>query len=339
MYYIAVDCGKFDTKVCFSKDGERAKRFKFRTKIGPGVFEDDMIKKGTMIVQVDDGEVLSFGFGASNEPVMETTKKTDTHRIAALSSIAFALGPGRYDDVVVAIGVPLEIASNATERMAFKDFILGTEGETHKIKWRKDSESPVQETEFKVKKRFVYPEGCGALWLYPEQCLGSTAIIDIGNLNTNCIYAEGLNPEDEMCFTGELGGKILIAGLARALTADLGSRVAESMVALALKNQGDERRLKSARGDKAVEERSAKIIADYALQHAQMIKQQCDVHHWPLDFANIICVGGTCRLLSDELKKVFGDVVFIPENMEYVNVDGFLRRMCAGLGVDVELPG
>lgn len=331
--YVAVDCGKYDTKVC-SFDGANAKKFKYRTKIGPGVFEDDMMKKGTAIVQVDGGDVLLFGYGAPTEPSMETSKKTDTHKTATLASIAISLGEGAFDDVYVAIGMPLAIAGNPAARIEYKNFILGDEGEEHIVRWKTESDGPVRETTFTIAKRFVYPEGCGVLWLYPEKCMGSTAVIDIGNLNTNNIYAESLNPEDDMCFTGELGGKVLIAGLARALEAELGSRVAESMVAQALLKSGDERKLVSAKGNAEIEERSRQIIADYALQHVKMIKQQCDVHHWPLDFANIVCVGGTAKLLRSELVSVFGDYIFVPDGQEYVNVQGFLRRMCAAFGID-----
>ena len=276
--YIAVDCGKFETKVCaFLGEQNDIRKFKLRTKMGPGDF----------------------------------------------------------DEVYVAIGMPLDISGNPLERNAYKDFILGKDGEKHTVKWKKDGEGPIHTTSFVIRKRFVYPEGCGVLWLHPDKLLGAAAIVDIGNLNTNNIYAEALNPDDRMCFTGELGGKILISGLCRALEAELGARVIESMVASALAKPEKERHLVSAKGNKAVEEKSARIIADYAIDHVRLIKQQCDVHHWPLEFADIVCVGGTTRLIKNELLEVFGETVFIPESQEYANVHGFLRRMCASLDVDL----
>ena len=334
--YIAVDCGKFETKVCsYLEKTQEVKRFKLRTKTGPGVFEDDMLKRGTVIAQVDKGDCVSFGYGAVTEPNMETSKKSDVHRLGTMISIAFALGTGDFKDVYVAIGMPLDIAGNAMERNSYKTYILGDLGEKHTVKWKSESEGPIHTTTFTIKKAYVYPEGCGVLWLYPDRLRSSTAIIDIGNLNTNNIYAEGLNPEDKMCFTGELGGKVLISGLARALEAELGARVIDSMVATALAKETPDRHLVSARGDRSMEEKSAAIIADYALDHVRLIKQSCDVHHWPLSFADIVCVGGTVRLLRNELKEVFGETVFIPEEQEYANVSGFLRRMCASLNVDI----
>ena len=334
--FIAVDCGKYDTKTAYYKENSAVKHFKYRTKVGSGIFEDDMLKKGTAIVQVDDGDILTFGYGAPNEPIMETSKKTDTHKTATLASIAMALGNGEFSDVNVAIGMPLDIANNAVERMKYKNFILGEDNVKHTVRYRTYGENDIHTVSFVLAKKYVYPEGCGALWMFPEKCMGSTAIIDIGNLNTNNIYAEALNPEDTMCFTGELGGKILISGLAQALEAELGARVAESMVAQVLTKPDGQRHLVSAKGNKEIEEKSGKIIADYALQHVKLIKQQCDVHHWPLEFANIVCVGGTVKLLERELRAVFGEGIFIPDDLEYVNVRGFLRRMCASLNVDCE---
>lgn len=335
--FIAVDCGKYDTKVnaLLEKSGEQ-KRFKIRTKMSPGVFEDDMIKRGTMIVQVDDGPVYTYGYGAVGEPSMETSKKSEIHKIGALAGIAAALGAGEYQDIYVAIGVPLDISGNALERIAYKDYILGTEGETHTVRIKRDSEGPITTTTFSIKKRYVYPEGSGILWVEPKRMTGATAIIDIGNLNTNNLYCESLNPEDRMCFTGELGGRVLITNIASMLEAELGHRVIESMVASALAKPYAERHLVSTRGDKSLEERSGEIIANYAYEHVRMIKQQCDVHHWPLEYSNIVCVGGTTKLLTREITEVFGENVYIPENQEYANVCGFLKRMCATLGVDVD---
>lgn len=334
--YIAVDCGKYDTKVSVYKaDTGEQRQFKLRTKMSPGVFEEDMLKKSTVITQVDGGPICMYGFGAVSEPDMETSKKTDIHRIGTLTAIALALGEGTYEDVYAAIGVPLDVAGNTLERIAYKDYILGKDGDTHTVQYKCDSEGPIKTVTFTIRKRFVYPEGSGVLWLHPAQMIGSAAIIDIGNLNTNCIYAEGLNPEDKMCFTGELGGKALITGLCQSLEAELGNRVVNSMVAMALAQPEGKRHLISVKGDKALEERSAKIIAQYALEHVRMIKQQCDLHHWPLAFANVVCVGGTVKLISKELHDVFGDI-FIPAGQEYANAAGHLKRMCATLGVDIE---
>ena len=50
---------------------------------------------------------------------------------------------------------------------------------------------------------------------------------------------------------------------------------------------------------------------------------------------NVVCIGGTSRIIAEDLKNEFGPDIFIPDRQEYVNVRGFLRRMCASFGVDV----
>ena len=43
----------------------------------------------------------------------------------------------------------------------------------------------------------------------------------------------------------------------------------------------------------------------------------------------------TAKLLKNEIYEVFGEDTFIPEQPEYVNVCGFLKKMCADDGIDV----
>ena len=38
----------------------------------------------------------------------------------------------------------------------------------------------------------------------------------------------------------------------------------------------------------------------------------------------------------EELKEAFGDQIFIPEEPEFVNAKGFLRKICADDGIDIE---
>lgn len=65
------------------------------------------------------------------------------------------------------------------------------------------------------------------------------------------------------------------------------------------------------------------------------IKTKCDARHWSLDFMNIVCIGGTSKLLEKEIYEIFGKETFIPDNAEYINVTGFLRKMCADDNIDI----
>ena len=47
-------------------------------------------------------------------------------------------------------------------------------------------------------------------------------------------------------------------------------------------------------------------------------------------------IGGTTKLLKEEIKVVFGENVFIPDDPEYVNAEGFLKKLCASVNIDVD---
>ena len=334
--YVAVDCGKYNTKVnFFNPEKQEEFKMRYRTKMNPGTFDDDMFERGTFIVQIDGGEVYKIGNDAKTEPSMETSKKSEIHRVCTMTGIAIAAGKMKANELDIAIGMPLQISGIPEERIEYKKYILGEENQEHVVKIKTDCNSEPMVVKFKICKRLVYPEGIGVLYEYPSKVDGPTAIIDIGNLNTNNTYTDGFHIIAESCFTDELGGKILISGLAQQLTSELRMRCDDNLIASTLLRPYEERFLRARNGKKEVEEKSREIIDNYLMDHVSAIKTKCDTRHWPLDFMNVICVGGTAKLLQRELVQFFGENAFIPENPEYANVCGFLKRMCAGAGIDI----
>lgn len=336
--YVAVDSGKYQTKLNVYDKKAGLSMQKFRTKISPGTFDDDMIGNGTFIVQVDDGDVFKIGREAKQEAVLESSKKSDIHKICTLAATAIACGGGEHGGVNIAIGIPYQTCQIPEERLDYKKFILGIPGEKHKVKIKTSSNAEPVTSVFSFNRQLVYPEGIGVLYEHPAKLSdGPTGIIDIGNLNINCLSASllGGGVFDEACFTDELGGKILIAGLAQTLTSELGSRCDENLVASTLLKPLESRHLTSKKGNTELEKKSKEIIKRAVIDHVAAIKRGCDSKHWPIDFMNIVCLGGTAKLLKNEIYQVFGEETFIPEFPEYVNVCGFLKKMCADDGIDV----
>lgn len=334
--YIAVDAGKYNTKVnAFDPNTKKTSLMKFRTKISEGTFEDDMFEKGTFIVQVDDGPVYKIGHGARNEPEMETSKKSEIHRVCTYAAVALTCGCGEHTNVNIAIGVPLKVCEVPEERMSYKKFILGEPGVPHTVHLKTSCSGPVYTSVFTYGKTLVYPEGIGVLYEYPAKLQGVTGVIDCGNLNTNYLYCDSFMVNNEGCHTNEMGGKILITGLSGALSGELGARVDAILTASTLLKPYQERHLVAANGNKELDIRSKALIDQYLLEHVRSIKQACDAKHWPLLFMNLVFMGGTSRLLQHEIREVFGENTFIPEAPEYVNVKGFLRKLCADDGIDL----
>jgi hypothetical protein len=336
--YIAVDCGKYNTKTAwYNAETKKSGEFKFRTKMSKGTFEDDMFDRNTMIASVDGGPIVKIGNGGKQEPDAETSKKTDIHRFCTLTAVAEACRLNNAKDADIVIGIPLSIAAIPEERIAYKDFILGQDQSEHTVKLKFSPDKEPVDVKFAVKKRYVYPEGTGVLYEYPAKLSGPAAIIDIGNINTNNIYSINFLPQDDKCFASELGGKGMISGLAETLTAELGARCDENLTAATLLKPYEQRYLKPKNGNKEIEEKSRKIIDDYLRDYVKSVKNLCETRKWPLEYMDIVCVGGTTALVKKELTDVFGENLFIPPEPEFVNAKGFLKRLCVSCGVKIEV--
>ena len=335
--FIAVDCGKYNTKTAwYNAATKKSGEFKFRTKMSSGTFSDDMFDKNTLIASVDGGPVVKLGNGGKLEPDAETSKKTDIHKFCTLAAVAEACLLNNESEVSVVIGIPLSIAAIPDERSAYKEFILGEDGSSHVVRLKLNPEKDPVDVSFTIRKRYVYPEGTGVLYEYPSKLGGPSAIIDIGNINTNNIYSINFMPQDDKCFVSELGGKGMISGLSEILTAELGARCDENLAAAVLLRPYEHRFLHPKSGRKDIEEKSRKIIDDYLNDYVKSIRNLCETRKWPLEYMNIVCIGGTSALVKRELAAVFGDNLFIPEEPEFVNAKGFLKRLCASNGVRME---
>lgn len=140
-------------------------------------------------------------------------------------------------------------------------------------------------------------------------------------------------PED--CFTDELGSRVLLSTLASMLTSELNMRVTDRMAESVLRLPVEKRHLVPWDENPEIIKKSGDLITQFLTEHAKLIRQKCATRHWPMDFMNLVCMGGTSKLLRNELNEVFGSHIFIPENPEYVNVDGFLRKICADEDIDI----
>lgn len=336
--FVAIDSGKYATKVAvYNKESDSVKMFKFRTKIGDGFFADDALEKSTVIMEYD-GKVYKVGNGAVEQADLVTSKMNDIHKLCVLTALAISASSNEVDDIHVAVGIPVKEWENVEKRVAYKKFIL-PEGEIS-VKLMQTSDTPPVEKKFRIASRHVYPESQGALFLTKVAPLASdtVAVLDIGNLNINCTCWTNKELDHESSLTDELGGNILISGLAQELSSEF-SRCNENYVAKLLRGPKEERMLKPNRKNPEVEKRSKDLIDKFLLNHVKEIKRKCDAKHWSLDYMTLVFIGGTSDLLRDEIKKVFGNEAYIPRNPEFANVAGFLRVMCAKvLGKVIPLP-
>ena len=327
--FISVDSGKFKTKVALlSNDRKHVLKFGFRTMIDEGNFDDDAIEASTFIAEVN-GKTYKMGNGASREAILETTKMSEIHKVTTLAAIALVVNDG--DVVNVCIGCPVKEYAVVKKRIEYRDYILPKGPVTIKVKTKNET-SPKEKT-FTIAYSVVYPELAGVLYLDMERfSKKSVGIVDIGGgTGLGCIFND-FEIDAKYAFSSELGGNILSAGLSQKLSSEF-SRCTTDYVRKLLTLPHSERKLVPKNGSpeqiEIIGKRSQEIIDDYLENHIREIRRQIDVSHWPVDYLDLVFVGGTSGLLSNELKNVFGQNIYIPENPEYVNAIGFLRRLCA----------
>lgn len=339
--YVAVDSGKFATKYAtYDEANQKILKNRFRTKISPGRMDDDEIEAGTFIMEYE-GNVYKIGNGASSEAEMVTSKTADIHRLCTIAAIAMYIG-NEEDLVHVCVGAPLSVCENRQSKLTFKRFILPDPvfnekksnetglmtydpSELIEVKLRLTSDSMPVTKRFRIASKMVRPESSGVLYLDPtEFAEGTTAVLDIGNLNINGSIWNAFECDNESSITDELGGSVLIAGLSKKLSQEF-SRCDQTLTARVLKKPWEERMLIPKVENTDIPERSLALIHEYCINHVKAIKRECDERHWSLDFMKIACIGGTTSILEHELKEVFGQGIYIPESPEYVNVLGFLK--------------
>ena len=338
--FIAIDSGKFATKVAeYNKKLDVVKKYSIRTKVSEGDFRDDAIEKNTYIAEID-GVVYKVGNGARGQGAeLITDKKTETHRICVLTVLAMMASSNEKDTINVAIGLPANEWANVSKRMDFKDYIL-PEGEIS-VKLKRDSKSEVVTKTFTIGRRYVYPESIGGLFademygmITPTSIVG---VIDLGNLNLNASYWQGVELIMDKSITADLGGALLIQELAQELSSHI-TPTEEMIAANILKSE--EKMLPVGFGiTKEQAEESKALVKRVLLEHAKEIKRQCNSRKWSLDLMRVVAIGGTSKDIEAELKEVFSNILVLP-NSEYCNVLAFLRIMCAqdpGVGKEISI--
>ena len=346
--FSSVDSGKLRTKFAGldTDAGKYSGVRMFFTRYSKGAsFADRDFQPGTYIVQVDDGDIYMIGRDARIRAERETTKASEIHRICTMTSLAMSCSPQQVCEVIPSICIPVDIGKNPATRNSYAEYILGKPEQEHVVKMKLAPNADIITLRFVISgKQYIYPEGSGVQYEYPELFTirnKKTAVIDIGNLNVNGTVYRGPNDQDkELGFTCELGGEIMISTISKRLSTKFGFRVSESDTARILNCPPEMRYLDTDMYDENETERikreSAEIISGCMLEHANQIKQSCEGARWSLPIMQKVFEGGTTPFLENELRQVFGNRIFIPDNPATVSTVGNLRMTCRENGIDLE---
>lgn len=327
--YIGIDAGKYAVKAAaYDKETNKIKKFSFKTKICNGDMRDDALESNTNLVSYGD-VTYKIGDGArGNGAELQTSKMDDIHKFCILTAIAKFCEDDILEEVNIAIGLPASEWAVVSKREDYKAFMFSDD--VIEIWIREDNSMIMHKKRFKIINKFVLPESIGALFMDDSPVISKDSyvgVLDLGNLNLNATLWQGTELCQDDSLTDELGGSILTQGLSQELSAEF-SRCNEDMTSQILGREKELRYLTSNTRD--IKEESAALINKYLLEHAKKIKRVCDGKRWPLDYMNIIAIGGTSVILANELREVFGDITIL-NNSYFCNALGFLRIMCSKL--------
>lgn len=328
--FVAIDTGKFATKVAFYDEGkDQTRKFSIRTAHCDGDFRDDAVEENTVIFHSDaiGEQVYKVGNGARGIGAELTTeKKLLVHRICALTALA-NVASKEGDEMHVAVLLPAKDWASVQKREEFREFILPDGKVSVKIKGA--GEAPVTEKSFTIVRKYVFPESMGALFM-DETIEGVSAtsvmgVLDIGNLNLNATVWQGKDLVQDKSSSSDLGGSILIQEIAQEISTNV--TTCDEMVASIILKTGD-----LPEGMNLSEEQRQEILSIMAKvkkQHAEKVKRNCHSRNWSLDLMKIVAIGGTSKDIEPELKDAFGQNLVVLGNTEFVNALGALRMMCA----------
>ena len=237
--YIAVDSGKFETKVAvWYPPMQLPQKCSFRTLMEEGQFHDDSLLNNTYLARID-GNVYKIGNGASGEAELMTSKMTPIHRACILTAIAKFASDDGTDEFHVAIGTPVSEFKNSFNRRQYKYYILTNDrgesmagalqnaketgcdieepkAEEFEIEFKESSTEPVKKRKFKIISRHVYPESAGVLYmnLVKYKDAGTVGVIDIGGSKAQGVLYENFEPAlNRGFFCIENGGAVLANGV------------------------------------------------------------------------------------------------------------------------------
>ncbi len=313
---IAIDCGKYATKVAIDKGDGAVETTKFRTRITPGRDTGKDISdmgggKTSFTVKYNGTEFIVGDQGMAWD--RNSSKKTDIHKLATYTAIANAVGNG--DGVNLAIGCPLSVYINKEQRNAYRDFIAPRGKQV-------DITVDGKHTNFVFKKVMVFPESSGVIYLdedrYRDRIVG---VVDIGGWNANCCIYYNMAPrvDGDNVFTLDKGSEVFVPHLMQELEEQFETKIGDGFM---------EQVMKDGFIRKAPEE-SKRVIKQAKEAHVKAIYQECQRHGWATENMDIVFIGGTSIYLADEIKEIFPTAVteYLDQDGDFVNVNGFLKAL------------
>lgn len=319
--YIAVDSGKADTKVCTksNNDGSVENR-SFPTRVEEQYDRECLntltgVSNTGYIVEYD-GRIFAVGDIANSDDSFtsnQNSKNDETHKIAILTAIAGSVN--NDDDVVIAIGCPIEVFISQVNREKYLNGMLPP--------GRIDISINGIHKHFSIAKKAVLPESLGIVFANEKMFAGNyVGIIDIGGLNVNAAAVSNGKIATDACFTSKLGRRSIEKEIKEYAEQKYETTFSSAEIASFV-----DKGYVPDYQDAEAEDESRQFIRNIMSSHMDKIVKSCRNHGWNLRNMSLIFIGGTSEILKENIMMEFPQAVIV-DNSAFANVRGFLIKLC-----------
>lgn len=312
--FIAIDSGKYATKAMMEYKGKTYIMI-FRTKMQEVTDIGIDIQPNSYKVELDGKQYLLGDMVSENRSDFNLSKETLIHKLAIYTAIVELMKKANayFHNVYlhVAVNVPINVYKNKTSKDSFKDYI---ENKNKTIYLRINDNTHV----FNLNDLTICFEGMGLVYANTlEYSKHSSAIVDIGGLNTTYCIFNGVQPDFNSMTVSHLGINTLKARLEQELVQKYNQNVSANDLEQIIKKGYFSHMGK-------IDEESKVIIPKIKKAHLEQILSYAKQHDYTFNQDKIIFSGGGALLLQQEIQNSFPNATTVI-NPQFANVKSFLE--------------
>lgn len=312
--YIGIDCGKYATKGLLEYRG-KTHIVLFRTKMQ--TTNDLGLELGANSYKVDfEGQQYLLGDGVSEDyGDFNLSKESLVHKLAIYTALVELMKKANISfhnaQLHVAINAPINVYKNQHLKTSYKEYM---ENKSRTISIRVNEKSYM----FNLSNLTICFEGMGLVYENQKDYSNhSSAILDLGGLNTTMCIFNGIQPNFNSMIVSNLGSSSLKAKIERELVEKYGLPISLNDL-----EQIIQKGYFTHFGKKIEESKS--LIRKIKNNHLDSIINFGKQHGYTFNQDKIYFVGGGSNLLSGEIKNAFPNASIVI-NPQFANVKSFLE--------------
>ncbi|MDM5250086.1 ParM/StbA family protein [Lysinibacillus sp. G4S2] len=312
--FVAIDSGKYATKAIMEYK-EKTYILIFRTKMQEVSDIGIDIQSNSFKVELDGKQYLLGDMVSENKSDFNLSKETLIHKLAIYTAIVELMKKANayFHNVYlhVAVNVPITVYKNKTSKDSFKEYI---ENKNKTIYLRINDNAHV----FNLNDLTICFEGMGLVFANTEEYSKyTTAVFDIGGLNTTYCIFNGIQPNFNSMTVSHLGINTLKARLEQELVQRYNKNVSANDLEQIIKKGYFSHMGK-------IDEESREIIQKIKAVHLEQILSYAKQHDYTFNQDKIIFSGGGALLLQQEIQNSFPNATTVI-NPQFANVKSFLE--------------